>query len=82
MITFNRINGFFNHLTELQDRNIFSPTGFAALAEWSERQPWWVEFAASNSLRDDWRSTAMGDCHLFAINLYSFLNSQASGVVS
>jgi hypothetical protein len=82
MITFNRINGFFNQLTELPARNIFSPVGFAALAEWSERQPWWVEFAASNSLRDDWRSTAMGDCHLFAIHLYSFLNSQASGVVS
>jgi hypothetical protein len=78
MITFNSINGFFNQLTELPERNIFSAAGFAALAEWSERQPWWGKYAVRNSLIGDWRSTAMGDSHLFALNLYIFLNSQAS----
>lgn len=78
MITFNRINGFFNQLTELPDQNAFSPSGFAVLAEWSERQPWWGEYAVRNSLQGDWRSTPMGDSHLFALNLYIFLNSPAS----
>jgi len=78
MITYDCIIGYFSRLTRLPERNIFSPAGFAALAEWSERQPWWNEFAMRNSLRADWRSTHMGDSYLFALNLYRFLNSPAS----
>ena len=74
MITFDRINGYFSRFTELPDRNVFSPAGFAALAEWSERQPWWGCFAVLHLLEDDWRSSVMGDSNLFAINLYAFLN--------
>ena len=74
MITFDRINGYFSRFTELPNRNIFSPAGFAALAEWSERQPWWGRFAVLHHLESNWRSTAMGDSNLFAINLYAFLN--------
>ena len=78
MITYDCINCYFNQFTELSDRNIFSQAGFATLAEWSERQPWWGDFALRNSLRADWRSTPMGDSHLFVLNLYRFLNSPAS----
>jgi len=75
MITFNRINGFFNQLTELPNQNAFSPAGGAALAEWGERQPWWGRFAVHHRLGGDWLSTPMGDSHLFVLNLYRFLNS-------
>jgi hypothetical protein len=78
MITCNRINGFFNQLTELPNQNALSPAGGAALAEWCERQPWWCSFAVHHRLGGDWRSTSMGDSHLFALNLYRFLNSPAS----
>jgi len=74
VITFDRINGYLNRYTELPDRNVFSPAGFAALAEWGERQTWWGRFVELHHLEDNWRSTAMGDCNLFAINLYAFLN--------
>ena len=74
MITFDRINGYFNRFTELPNGNVFSPAGFAALAEWSQRQPWWEYFAVLHHLEGNWRSTAMGDSNLFAINLYAFLN--------
>ncbi len=75
MITFNRINGFFNQLTELPDQNALSPAGSAALAEWGEQQPWWSSFAVHHRLGGDWRSTPMGDSYLFVVNLYRFLNS-------
>ena len=78
MITLHMINDFLSQFIEMPDPNIFSPAGFAALAEWSERQPWWGEYTVCNSLRGDWRSTPMGNSHLFALNLYRFLNSPAS----
>jgi len=78
MISFNRINGFFNQLTELPNQNALSPAGSAALAEWGERQPWWGSFAVHHCLGGNWRSTPMGDSHLFVLNLYRFLNSPAS----
>jgi hypothetical protein len=78
MITLQMINDFFSQLIEMPDRNMFSPAGFAALADWSERQQWWGEYAARNSLVGDWRSTPMGDSHLFALNLYRFLNAPTS----
>jgi hypothetical protein len=74
MITLSSINGYFNKFIELPDQNVFSPTGVVALAEWSEQQSWWSEFAVSNSLRDDLQSTSMGERNLFVLNLYSFLN--------
>jgi len=74
MITFDRINCYFGRYTELPNRNAFSPAGFAALAAWGERQPWWGPFAKLHHLEGDWRSGAMGDSNLFAINLYAFLN--------
>jgi len=74
VITFNRINGYFGRHTELPDGSVFSPAGFAALAEWGERQPWWGGFAELHRLDGNWRSSAMGDSNLFAINLYAFLN--------
>ena len=84
MITLSRINGFFNQLLEMPDRNIFSPAGFAALAEWSERQPWWGSFAVHHRLGADWRSTPKGDSNLFVLNLYRFLTppSSPTGMVS
>lgn len=78
MITFNRINDFFNQLIELPNQNAFSPAGGAALAEWGERQTWWGSFAVYHRMGWDWRSTPMGDSNLFALNLYRFLNSPAS----
>lgn len=78
MITYDCIVGYFSQLTRLQDRDIFSPAGFAALAEWSERQPWWDSFAVHHRLGVDWRSTPMGDNYLFVLNLYRFLNSPDS----
>jgi hypothetical protein len=78
MITYDCIIGYFNQLTRLPERNIFSPAGFAALAEWSERQPWWGSFADHHRLGGNWRSTPMGDGHLFVLNLYRFLNSPDS----
>jgi len=74
VITFDRINGYFSRFAELSNRNVFSPAGFAALADWGERQLWWGRFAELHQLGGNWRSTAMGDSNLFAINLYAFLN--------
>jgi hypothetical protein len=77
--TYDLINGYFGRYTECPDQNVFTPAGFVALAEWGERQPWWGRFAGLYHLEGDWRSTAMGDSHLFAINLYAFLNSGHHG---
>jgi len=74
VITFDRINGYFGRNAEMQNRNVFSPGGFGALAEWGERQPWWGRFAELHHLEGNWRTSAMGDSNLFAINLYAFLN--------
>jgi hypothetical protein len=74
VITFDRINGYFCRFTELPNGNVFTPEGFAALAQWSERQPWWGRFALLHQLEGDWHCSAMGDSNLFAINLYAFLN--------
>ena len=84
MITHDLINDYFSQFKGLPDRNVFSPEGFADLAEWSERQPWWDEFAVRNSLGADWRSTPRGDSNLFVLNLYRFLNplSPPNGMVS
>jgi len=83
LITHDLINDYFNQFKGLPDRNVFSE-GFADLAEWSERQPWWDEFAVRNSLGADWRSTPRGDINLFVLNLYRFLNplSPPDGMVS
>src|SRR5262249_39380132 len=84
LITHDLINDYFNQFKGLPDRNIFSPEGFATLAEWSERQPWWNEFAVRNSLGADWRSTPGGGINLFVFNLYRFLNplSPPDGMVN
>jgi hypothetical protein len=74
VITFDCINSYFSRYMELPHRNVFSPAGFTALAEWSERQSWWGTFAKRHDLEGNWRSTIMGDSNLFAINLYAFLN--------
>lgn len=78
MITYDRINDFFNQLTELPNQSAFSPAGCAALAEWGEQQHWWDSFAVYHRMGGDWRSTPMGDSHLLVLNLYRFLNSPAS----
>ena len=74
MITYDCINSYFSRYMELPHRNVFSPAGCTALVEWSERQPWWKSFAEQHNLEGNWRSTAIGDSNLFAINLYAFLN--------
>jgi hypothetical protein len=76
MITHNRINEYFRALGALPGATVFSEQGFFALAYWSERQHWWPDFATTYSLRSGWRSSAMGDSHLFALNLFAFLNDR------
>jgi hypothetical protein len=76
MITHNRIDAYFTMLVALPGATVFSQSGFCALADWSERQHWWPDFAETYSLGSGWRSSAMGDGHLFALNLFAFLNDR------
>lgn len=76
MITHDRINAYFRSTVPLPGATPFSPQAFQVLADWSERQQWWPEFARTHQLFPDWRSSAMGDSHLFAISLYAFLKDR------
>jgi len=76
MITHNRINVYFRTLAALPGATVFSERGFSALADWSERQHWWPDFARAYLLCPGWRSSFMGDSHLFALSLFAFLNDR------
>ncbi|MBJ6725468.1 hypothetical protein [Geomesophilobacter sediminis] len=74
MITHDRINDYFGSRLTIPGGTVFADPGFTALADWSERQAWWPDFAEVHALHPGWRSTSMGDTHLFAVNLFAFLN--------
>lgn len=74
MITHNRINAYFRTFVALPGASVFSERGFSVLAGWSERQQWWPDFVKTYSLCPGWRSSSMGDSHLFALSLFAFLN--------
>jgi len=73
IITRDVINNYFNALIPLPNKNVLSKEGFEALADWSEQQMWWQEFARYNYLKANWRSSYMGDPHQFAISLFRFI---------
>ncbi|MBU5613900.1 hypothetical protein [Geomonas azotofigens] len=81
MVTRDRINSFFCEITALGDGNVFSERGFKALADWSERQPWWCLFVLEYSLRADWRSAGTAESYLFTVNLFKFLNGPSRSLV-
>ncbi|HEY4744200.1 MAG TPA: hypothetical protein VIH45_06040 [Desulfuromonadaceae bacterium] len=80
MMTRDFINRYFTALVSVPDGNILSNKGFTALADWSERQTWWPEFALSHSLKTDWRVSPMGDPYLFSLSLFRFFVHQHGDV--
>ncbi|MBJ6725082.1 hypothetical protein [Geomesophilobacter sediminis] len=74
MITHESIDTFFKKHVTIPGGTVLSQDGFTALADWSERQTWWRDFSEAHSLSPEWRSTVNGDSHLFAVNLFAFLN--------
>lgn len=73
IITHEIINNTFCELIYIPNKNVLSEEGFVALANWSERQEWWQEFASHNNINSDWRNSSMGDPHLFALTLFRFI---------
>ncbi|MFZ2948546.1 MAG: hypothetical protein WA003_03575 [Desulfuromonadaceae bacterium] len=72
-ITREIINNTFCEVISLPNGNVLSKEGFVVLADWSEQQEWWHEFAKLNNMEHDWRSTPMGDPYQFALTLFRFI---------
>lgn len=72
-ITRDSINNYLDSLVPLPNGNALTDSGFIALVEWSERQPWWKGFAVKHNLNTGWQTTIMGDPYQFALVLYRFL---------
>lgn len=68
------VNRYFGALVALPDGNVLSKEGFLVLADWSEQQEWWWDFALLHALAEDWRTTSMGDPNNFALTLFRFLS--------
>ena len=73
LITRDVINEYFITLMSSSDKNILSKDGFIALADWSEQQKWWHDFAKSHSLGTNWRDSSMGDPYIFSVALFRFI---------
>ncbi|MFZ2948144.1 MAG: hypothetical protein WA003_01550 [Desulfuromonadaceae bacterium] len=74
VITRNVINEFFCEFISSPDTNVLSYKGFVALADWSEQQDWWQDFAKLHRIDTGWRSSHMGDPYLYALALFRFIN--------
>lgn len=76
VITRDVINQYFSALISLPDGNILSKEGVTALADWSERQEWWRDFAVLHCLDANWRTSYMGDPYMFSLELFRFLRER------
>jgi len=74
LITRNVINEFICELISSPDINVLSNEGFVVLADWSEQQDWWQDFAKLHRIEKGWRSSYMGDPYQFALALFWFIN--------
>lgn len=72
-ITHDVINDYFSGLIPLSNGNALSQEGFTALADWSEQQDWWKEFAELHHLEAGWRASYMGDPNYFGLTLFRFI---------
>lgn len=73
VITRDLINDYFCALTSVPNGNVLSEEGFIALADWSEQQDWWLDFAGFHCLNAEWRLSNMGDPYKFALTLFRFI---------
>lgn len=73
LITLEVINTTFCELIPVPVNNVLTKDGFNVLADWSEQQEWWQEFAKINGIGLDWRNSHMGDPYLFALTLFRFI---------
>lgn len=72
VVTQGVINDIFGKLIPYPNGNIFTEKGFEVLANWSEQQEWWNEFARQNGLGQKWR-TYSGDRYVFVFLLFRFV---------
>lgn len=73
IITRDVINHFFGAVLSPPCGNILSKEGVTALADWSEQQGWWRDFAKLHCLDPDWRTSFKGDPYWFSMELFRFL---------
>ena len=67
-------NAFCRHIS-VPHGNVLTEEGFMALADWSEQQEWWKDFARVNMLGFDWRTSPMGNPNLFVLTLFRFITN-------
>ncbi len=69
------INDTFCKLIPYPNGNIFTEKGLEVLANWSEQQEWWNEFARLNGLGQNWRTSFLVDRYVIIFLLFRFVRN-------
>ncbi len=79
-VTQGDINDTLCKLIPYPNGDVFTVKGFEVLANWSEQQEWWNEFARQNGLRQDWHALYSGDRYIFVFLIFRFVMDSSACV--